>query len=156
MKAFEEVKNPYENLYYWVSGEIVDVNAYLQALEGRDSLLQTKQKLLQKQVELTGDTAKFEEGKIGLKNNLKTLFKNQTQKEEFKEGVKSQKKEVELQLTALEQVVNLVTWHLTDQMAEGFRKKKMEGFQQIMKELAKVEMENNMLESQAWGQVATN
>ena len=44
----DQLKNPFNDLYVWVKGEIYDINAMLEAIGARDNLDQMKIKLDQK------------------------------------------------------------------------------------------------------------
>lgn len=40
----EKLKNPFKEFYYWVKGEIYDIQALLDCIEGRDRMIRLKEK----------------------------------------------------------------------------------------------------------------
>lgn len=75
----DKLKNPYKEYYYWVKGEIYDIQALLDCLEGLNRLRKQKEKLESKK---KSDDQTLEKLKSG-KKTLKTIFTGEAKKEQL-------------------------------------------------------------------------
>ena len=75
----DQLKNPFNDLYVWVKGEIYDINAMLEAIGARDNLDQMKIKLDQKKRNDQAALDKLNQGKKTWKTMLKGSSGKQTE-----------------------------------------------------------------------------
>ena len=68
----DNLKNPFEEMYYWCKGEIYDIQAVLEACQIRDSIEKDQKKMENKKKNTQND---LENVNVGRKT-VRTLFKN--------------------------------------------------------------------------------
>ena len=69
----ENLKNPFEDMYYWCKGEIYDLQALQEALQGKENLEKKQKKQEGKKKDVQQDLDNVTAGK----KSVRTMFKNQ-------------------------------------------------------------------------------
>ena len=70
----ENLKNPFEDMYYWCKGEIYDLQALQEALSGKENLEKKQKKQEGKKKDVQQDLDNVTAGK----KSVRTMFKNQS------------------------------------------------------------------------------
>ena len=71
------IKNPYKEAYQWAKSELMDVTSQLQALQGIDIVMQSREDSIKKTSSNQKELEKLESGK----KTLKSIFKSKGKKE---------------------------------------------------------------------------
>ena len=71
------IKNPYKEAYQWSKSELMDVTSQLQALQGIDIVMQSREDSIKKTSSNQKELEKLESGK----KTLKSIFKSKGKKE---------------------------------------------------------------------------
>ena len=77
--VMEKLKNPFQEYYYWIKGEIYDIQAFNETIESRNRIMKLKEKTESK---LKSDDSVLEKIKSG-RSTLKTMFTGHARKEQF-------------------------------------------------------------------------
>lgn len=71
------IKNPYKEAYQWAKSELMDVTSQLQALQGIDIVMQSREDSIKRTSSNQKELEKLESGK----KTLKSIFKSKGKKE---------------------------------------------------------------------------
>lgn len=82
----EKLKNPYIDYYYWIKGEIYDIQALNESIEALDKLRKQKDKLGSKKQSNDQTLDKLKNGRM----TMKTLFSNEAKKQDVMQTVETE------------------------------------------------------------------
>ncbi len=68
----ENMKNPYDEMYHWIKGEMYDIQALTTAIAGRDSVDKNLNKMEKKKTNTQSDLEHVNTGK----KSIRTIFKS--------------------------------------------------------------------------------
>ncbi|CAD8098919.1 unnamed protein product [Paramecium sonneborni] len=147
-KIREPNSNSLDKIQDLISTEQRDIEAFLQAFQTRDSLMQSKQKAEQKLNEEQSDLYKIMKGNSTMKGSFSKL------------SLDEQKQKLELQLNETQKEVDqykllfqLVTDVLTSYSIDKFKKDKHQTYKTILADLAQCEQQYLEIQQQFWSKV---
>ncbi|CAD8084704.1 unnamed protein product [Paramecium primaurelia] len=141
--------NSLDKIQDLISTEQRDIDAFIQAFQTRDSLMQSKQKAEQKLSEEQSDLYKIMKGNSTMKGSFSKL------------SLDEQKQKLELQLNETQKEVDqykllfqLVTDVLTSYTIDKFKKDKHQTYKSILADLAQCECQYLEIQQQFWFKVS--
>ncbi|CAD8167674.1 unnamed protein product [Paramecium pentaurelia] len=147
-KIRDPCNNSLDKIQDLISTEVRDIEAFLQAFQTRDSLMQSKQKAEQKLSEEQSDLYKIMKGNSTMKGSFSKL------------SLEEQKSKLELQLNETQKEVDqykllfqLVTDVLTSYTIDKFKKDKHQTYKSILADLAQCEQQYLEIQQQFWSKV---
>eukprot|EP00347_Sterkiella_histriomuscorum_P006955 403350798 len=148
----EKTQNPFASLYYWVKGEILDVQTFQDSIQQRYQLTVLIQKLSTKKLTQQTELDKL----LGGKKSLRTLFKSSNEKQNYSITLQKQIDQIDKQIEGLISMGIVLDWHLGDMMMPMFKKDKIDNFSQILRQMSSIEVENSNLGAVHWSKVLSN
>ncbi|CAD8098308.1 unnamed protein product [Paramecium sonneborni] len=140
--------NSLDKIQDLISTEQRDIEAFLQAFQTRDSVMQSKQKAEQKLSEEQSDLYKIMKGNSTMKGSFSKL------------SLEEQKQKLELQLNETQKEVDqykllfqLVTDVLTSYTIDKFKKDKHQAYNTILADLAQCELQYLEIQQQFWSKI---
>ncbi|CAD8181275.1 unnamed protein product [Paramecium octaurelia] len=140
--------NSLDKIQDLISTEQRDIDAFIQAFQTRDSLMQSKQKAEQKLSEEQSDLYKIMKGNSTMKGSFSKI------------SLEEQKQKLELQLNETQKEVDqykllfqLVTDVLTSYTIDKFKKDKHQTYKSILADLAQCEQQQLEIQQQFWSKV---
>lgn len=146
------MKNPFNHLYYWVKGEILDVMAFQESLAQRNQITTMLQKTISRKAGLTSELEKL----IGGRKSIRTLFKSRSEKDTYAVNLQTQIDQLDKSIEGLIMIGIILDWHLGDTIMPLFKKEKVENFHLILREMAAIEVENSNIGATYWSKVLSN
>ena len=134
--TYQNLKNPYMDLYLWCKEELLDLNAVEDAANGRDNLQFKVEKLTGKRIKWQTDIDNRVAG--NKKKTLKEQFVGQKSEEELKHMIEGADKEVH----QLKQLQEIVTIYIATKVLPRFRKEKATTYKKIIEQFALLELNN--------------
>ncbi|CAD8166047.1 unnamed protein product [Paramecium octaurelia] len=125
-----------------------DIEAFLQAFQTRDSLMQSKQKAEQKLSEEQSDLYKIMKGNSTMKGSFSKLSL-----EEQKQKLEIQLNETQKEVDQYKLLFQLVTDVLTSYTIDKFKKDKHQTYKSILADLAQCEQQYLEIQQQFWSKV---
>ncbi len=129
----EGVKNPFQEMYNWIKGEIYDIQALQEAVNKREELDKTRSKLLSQKAKNQNDLANVTAGKT----TMRTILKKDA-------GAISQSIEMhDREIEWLEELVNIVTIYLGERVLPRFKEDRASNYRRMMSQLSMLEINNS-------------
>ncbi|CDW84248.1 UNKNOWN [Stylonychia lemnae] len=148
----EKTRNPFTSLYYWVKGEILDCNAFQEAIHQRSQLTLLIQKMSAKKLSQQNELDKL----LGGKKSIRTFFKSSNEKQNYSITLQKQIDQTDKQIEGLISMGIVLDWHLGDFMMPTFKKDKIDNFSHILREMSSTEVENSNVGAMHWSKVLSN
>jgi hypothetical protein len=150
LKVKEKIFNSFASLKEWVEGEILDVNALLEALNGINNLNIALEKLTNKITSIENDIKKMQYNQKNL-NFLKTFFKK---KEDIISDLEKDKIKCEEDVTNLSALIKIVTFNM-EGFIETYKAEKVDDYYRNLKLFIIYQKENNRVMQELWSEVKT-
>lgn len=112
--------NPLREFFYWVKGEIYDLQALNDCILGRDRLLKRKQKLESKRKSDQATLDKLTQGKT----TLKTLFKGESGKQVTMTNLSNSIATAERDIEVYDKVLGMIEEHIATNVIPTFKENK--------------------------------
>lgn len=148
----EKLKNPFIETYYWVKGEIYDIQALNDCIEGRNKMVKNLDKLEAKKKANDSNLDKLKSGRTTLSN----IFSNATKKEqrmtEIANNIDHNDRDIELYT----RVVNVIENHIAKEVIPKFKANKQKLYYKILQLVSVHEIHNCHLNLSFWQSIAKN
>ena len=144
--------NTFKDFYYWIRGEMGDVESILDAINGKDKTFQVKLKLENKRKNCQNELDDLTAGKKGIKN----LFKSNSGIESRKNLLTVSIKQIDEDIEILEQVIKMMDWNISKNIIPMFKKRQVENYYGFLKYISKREVNNSAAQSSFWSDFLKN
>jgi hypothetical protein len=134
----EKLKNPYTDYYYWVKGEIYDVQALSESIEALNRIRKQKAKLKSKIHSNEQTLEKMKSGKI----TLKTIFSNQVKKEGVMKTVETEIEKNDRDIELYGKIINIIENHIAQDVIPKFKEEKQTVYYRILQLVSVNEIHN--------------
>ncbi len=121
------LNNPLKEFFYWVKGEIYDLQALNDCFLGRERLMKKKQKIENKKKSDNSTLEKLSQGK----KTLGTLFKGESAKQVTMTNLSNSIATAERDIELYEKILNMVEYHIAQTVIPNFREEKEKFYYKI-------------------------
>lgn len=118
MDCMDKLRNPFKELHLWIKGEILDIEAILNAVRGRNKIEKIRDKIISKQ---NSDKSELDSIQAGRKT-MRSVFKTQNAKNTHCLNLEQA---IENSLTELEsynEILELLNFNFTENIMPTFKK----------------------------------
>lgn len=122
-----KLTNPLTDFFYWVKGEIYDIQALNDCFKGRDRLLNKKLKLESKKKSDQVTLDKLNQGK----KTLKTLFKGESGKQVTMTNLSNAVATAERDIEVYEKILSMIEEHIATHVIPMFKEQKEKFYYKI-------------------------
>lgn len=148
----EKLTNPIKDFFYWIKGEIYDLQALNDWILGRDRLFKKKQKLESKRRNDQSTLNKINQGKT----TLKTLFQGEGGKQVTVTNLSNTIATSDRDIEVYNKVLSMVEAHIATHVIPIFKEQKEKFYNKIWKFLGNCEIRNLQKLSEFWETVLLN
>lgn len=145
----EEMKNPFFEFYMWIREEINDLEAMLQAIAGRDSIINMKNKTISKKNSCAIELDKLNAGKKTWKTMLKSQSGKQVEITTLTNNIANCERDSEL----YEKIVRMLDVYLADTALPTFKEEKIKTYYKLIQEFSVAEINNSHASATYWSKV---
>lgn len=117
----DKFKNSFLDVYLWVKGEIYDVQALHDSIEGSNKLIKQKSKLEAKKKSNEETIDKVKNGKT----TFKTIFSNDLKKDQLVTSTTNENEIIERDIELYEKIINVLQSHIAKDVVPNFKKQKI-------------------------------
>jgi len=122
-----ELSNPFQEFYYWIIGEINDIEALQEAIQGRDKTLSIKHKLETKKKSDTEELNKLNAGK----KTMSTIFKSSSGKQAKITVLSSNISQAEKDIEEYDKLLKMIEVHLGESVIPKFKESQMKAYYKL-------------------------
>jgi len=151
-ETIEQIQNPFNDIYIWIKGELLDLQGIDASLVGRDLVIKTQGNMENKRI---NNLKKLDEMKAG-KKSLGSMFKSADKKEKDMANLESDIKNAEGEIEDYKQLVIFLTLYTHDMAIEKFKKTKMLAYAQMMNNFSVKEISNSHSAATFWHNILEN
>jgi hypothetical protein len=148
----DSLKNPMREFYYWIKGEIYDLQALNDSFLGLDRLLKKKQKLESKHKSDKDTLDKISQSKT----TLKTLFKGESGKQVTMTNLSNAIATCDRDIEIYDKIIVMVEEHIAKGIIPMFTDQKEKFYYKICKFVSTSEIRNAYKVSEFWETVILN
>lgn len=148
----DKFKNPYIEFYYWVKGEIYDVQALGDCLEGLNQLRRQKERLEGKKKSNDQTLGKIKSGRT----TFKTMFRGEEKKEQIMNEVATEIDTEERDIELYDKIINVVEAHIAKEVIPKFKEEKQQLYYRTVQLVAVFETHNCHLNIGFWRSLISN
>lgn len=134
----EKLKNPYMDYYYWVKGEIYDIQALSENMDALDKLRKQKDKLGSKKQSNDQTLDKLKQGRM----TMKTLFSNEAKKQDVMQTVETEIERNDRDIELYEKIINIIENHIARDVIPKFKEEKQKVYYRILQLVSVNEIHN--------------
>lgn len=142
----EKLTNPFLEFYNWITGEIMDVEALQEAIQGRDRTYKTKQNIDSKKRSDTDELNKLNQGK----KTLKTLFKSSSGKQAKITDLSNSISQAEKDIEEYDKLIKMIEVHLGETVIPAFKESQMKAYYKICQNIAMLEIDDANKVAKFW------
>lgn len=148
----DELTNPFSEFFYWIVGEIMDIESLQDAIKGRDNIVAMKNKIISKKKTDTEELEKLNQGK----KTIKTLFKSASGKQAKITVLSSNISQAEKDIEEFDKLAKMVEVHLGEQVIPKFKESQMKDYYKICQGIACAEIEDSNRTAKFWASFLEN
>ena len=149
-KTEVKTKNPYDKLYDSITGDILDAEAMVEALNSLNSLHETLEKIKKNHASISTQLNELQEGKT----NIKAVFRFQSREKNIQDlGVEQE--QLAKDWKDLEQVLNLAVWNMEREI-KNFKETNLDAYYKILVKVSQNFKENSETLGEFWDYILHN
>lgn len=130
--------NTFKDFYFWVRSTLGDVEAAIDAVNGRDRVVQNRVKLINKQKSERNELDNINNGK----KTLKSLFQSASSKQNRAVFLKTDIDRLENDSQELEVIIKMLNVYIAQNIIPGFKERQIQEYYEFLNFLAKRDINN--------------
>ncbi|CAI2368715.1 unnamed protein product [Moneuplotes crassus] len=145
-------KNTFKDFYFWIRSSQMDVEAVIDAVSGRDKVVQNRVKLINKQ--------KSEKNELDNINNkkktLKSLFQSASSKQSRAVFLTTDIEKLENDAKELDVIIKMLNCYIAENIIPVFKEKQIKEYYEFLNFLARREINNSAATISFWSDFMKN
>ena len=147
-----ELTNPFQDFYNWIQGEINDIEALQEAIQGRDKTVSIKNKIETKKKADSEELNKLNAGK----KTIKSIFKSSSGKQAKITVLSSNISQAEKDLEEYDKLLKMIEVHLGETVIPQFKETQMKAYYKICSSIACAEIDDSNKTAKFWSSFLEN
>lgn len=124
----EKLKNPYQEFYYWIKGELYDIQALNETINGLERMFKSREKAEAKKKNDGATLNKLSTGKTTFKTMFAGAARKETMKTEMSNGIEKSDRDIDLYT----KIINILERHIATTVIPNFKVEKQNLYYKIL------------------------